>query len=155
MTEAGLGKFAAVRHHTIRHGRTVGARPVARPAGMARDPSLEVPGFHIDLKKGGGEMVHVKAGLLIALACALCAVPVVAAPKLQPGVKDAGATDAPSFEELDKNHDGKLVRSEMPKDVDALKQLRAHFREADLDGNGSLSKEEYQRYVSNIISAGV
>ncbi|MFK2903600.1 EF-hand domain-containing protein [Dyella ginsengisoli] len=129
-------------------GGSTGQHGPASPPGMCR-------AFHIDLKKGGREMVHVKAGLLVALVCALCAIPAVAAPKLQPGVKDAGATDAPSFEDLDKNHDGKLVRSEMPKDVDALKQLRAHFREADLDGNGWLSKEEYQRYVSNIISAGV
>ena len=101
-------------------------------------------------------MDHVKAGLLVALLCAVCAIQAVAAPTtVQPGVKAPGATDAPSFEELDKNHDGKLVRSEIPADVDAVKQLRAHFRDADLDGNGSLSQEEYQRYVSNIISAGV
>ena len=53
------------------------------------------------------------------------------------------------------NHDGKLVRSEIPKDVEALRQLGAHFREADLDGNGSLSKFECQRYVSNIVSGGL
>ena len=100
-------------------------------------------------------MVHVKAGLLVALLCATCAIPAAPAPTLKPGVKDPGTTDAPAFEDLDKNHDGKLVRSEIPKDVDAIKQLRAHFREADLDGNGSLSEEEYQRYVSNIISSGV
>ena len=100
-------------------------------------------------------MDHVKTGLLVMLLCAVCAIPAVAAPTVQPGVKNPGATGAPSFEELDKNHDGKLVRSEIPADVDAVKQLRAHFREADLDGNGSLSQEEYQRYVSNIISAGM
>jgi hypothetical protein len=100
-------------------------------------------------------MVHMKAGLLIALLCATCAIPAVAAPTVKPGVKNPGATDAPSFSDLDKNHDGKLLRSEIPKDVDAIKQLRAHFREADLDDNGSLSEEEYQRYVSNIILSGV
>ena len=100
-------------------------------------------------------MAHVRTGLFVALLCALCAIPALAAPKLQPGVRDAGATDTPWFEDLDKNHDGKLVHGEMPKGVQALKQLRAHFHEADLDGNGSLSKEECQRYVSNIISAGV
>lgn len=100
-------------------------------------------------------MDYVKTGLLAVLFCAVCAIPAMAAPTVQPGVKAPGETGAPSFEDLDKNQDGKLVRSEIPKDVDALKQLRAHFREADLDGNGFLSKDEYQRYVSNIISAGV
>lgn len=100
-------------------------------------------------------MDYVKTGLLAALLCAACVMPATAAPKVQPGVKDPGATDAPSFEDLDSNHDGKLVRSELPRDVDALKQMRAHFREADQDDNGSLSKHEYQRYVSSTISAGV
>lgn len=100
-------------------------------------------------------MNHAKAGLLVALWCAMCSVPLMAAPTVQPGVRNPGATDAPSFEDLDKNHDGKLVRSEIPRDEPSLKQLRAHFHEADLDGNGSLSKEKYQRYVSNIIAGGV
>jgi hypothetical protein len=100
-------------------------------------------------------MDHVKTGLLVALLFAVCAIPALGAPTVKPGVRNPGATDAPAFEDLDKNHDGKLVRSEIPTDVDAVKQLRAHFREADLDGNGSLSEEEYQRYVSNIISAGM
>ncbi len=100
-------------------------------------------------------MDHVKNGLLVALLCVACVTPAVAAPTVQPGVKSPGATDAPSFEDLDKNGDGKVVRSEVPKDIDALKQLRAHFREADLDGNGSLPQEEYQRYVSSVTAAGV
>lgn len=100
-------------------------------------------------------MIYAKSGLLVALWYAMWTIPAVAAPTVQPGVRNPGATNAPSFGDLDKNHDGKLVRSEIPKDEPALKQLRAHFHEADLDGNGSLSKEEYQRYVSNIISGGV
>lgn len=65
------------------------------------------------------------------------------------------ASKVPSFEDLDANHDGKLVRSEIPKDVEALKQLRAHFREADRDGNGSLSKEEYERYMTETTPSGL
>jgi len=54
---------------------------------------------------------------------------------------------APSFDELDKNHKGSLSRGDLPKDVDALKQLRAHFGEADQDHNGRLSPAEYNTYV--------
>lgn len=54
----------------------------------------------------------------------------------------------PAFGDLDKNHDGRLTRSEVPKDVETLKPLRAHFREADLDGNGSLSEQEYLKYTT-------
>src|ERR1700754_5090589 len=54
---------------------------------------------------------------------------------------------APSFDELDKDHKGSLGRSDIPKDVEALKQLRAHFGEADQDHNGRLSPAEYNTYV--------
>lgn len=67
----------------------------------------------------------------------------------------AGASGTPSFGEVDKDHDGKVVRSEIPKDVEALKQLRAHFREADQDGNGSLSADEYQRYITANTASGI
>ncbi|HEY4145583.1 EF-hand domain-containing protein [Pinirhizobacter sp.] len=56
--------------------------------------------------------------------------------------------EAPSFDDLDKNHKGSLGRSDIPKDVDALKQLRAHFGEADADHNGRLSPAEYNTYVA-------
>lgn len=102
-------------------------------------------------------MVRTNVVLVSVLFCMLgvCAAPAMAGPKIQPGVRNPGMTDALPFEDLDKNHDGKLMRSEIPRNVEALKQLRAHFNEADLDGNGSLSKYEYQRYVSNIVSSGV
>jgi hypothetical protein len=62
----------------------------------------------------------------------------------------SAATDssaAPSFDELDKDHKGSLGRSDIPKNVEALKQLRAHFGEADQDHNGRLSPAEYNTYV--------
>lgn len=68
-----------------------------------------------------------------------------------PAVAPPGApahTGAPPFEQLDTNHDGKLSRSEIPKNVDALKQLRAHFNEADINGNGTLDPGEYSSYTS-------
>lgn len=67
----------------------------------------------------------------------------------------AGDRAVPSFHDLDKNGDGKLTRSEIPHDVEALKQLRAHFREADLNQNGSLSSEEYVKYTTAYKPSGI
>jgi hypothetical protein len=53
----------------------------------------------------------------------------------------------PSFGDLDKEHHGYLTRSEIPKDVEGLKSLRAHFRESDSNGNGRLEPSEYAAYV--------
>jgi len=56
---------------------------------------------------------------------------------------DDGA--APSFDSL---NDGKPIRrGDVPKDVDALKELRAHFNEADRDHNGTVDKSEYDAYI--------
>jgi hypothetical protein len=55
--------------------------------------------------------------------------------------------DVPSFDSLDKAHRGYLKRSDIPKDVESLKQLRAHFAEADRDGNGRLTPDEYATYM--------
>jgi hypothetical protein len=54
---------------------------------------------------------------------------------------------APDFSDISK--DGKSIkRSDIPKDVDALKQLRAHFPEADLNHDGKVDKGEYDAYVN-------
>ncbi|GAB3023723.1 MULTISPECIES: hypothetical protein [Oleiagrimonas] len=50
----------------------------------------------------------------------------------------------PSFSQLDRNHDGRLMRSEVPHD---MHRLRRHFRQYDRDGNGSLSKHEYNAFA--------
>ncbi|HET8555531.1 MAG TPA: hypothetical protein VFL78_11960 [Rhodanobacteraceae bacterium] len=47
------------------------------------------------------------------------------------------------FNKLDRNHDGQLSRSEIPKD---MRYLRLHFIEADWNENGKLSPEEYVLY---------
>ncbi len=60
------------------------------------------------------------------------------------------STSAPSFGELDKANRGYLTRSDIPKDVESLKSLRAHFDEADTDKNGRLSKSEYAAYVATL-----
>lgn len=66
-----------------------------------------------------------------------------------------GSSDAPPFGELDTNHDGKLSRSEIPHNVEALKQLRAHFKEADRNGNGSLEPDEYAAYTASRTQGGL
>lgn len=54
---------------------------------------------------------------------------------------------APTFADLDKKGEGALHRSDIPKGVEALKQLRAHFDQYDTDHGGSLSPHEYEIYV--------
>jgi hypothetical protein len=55
---------------------------------------------------------------------------------------------APDFNTLDTQHRGYIVRGDIPKDVPALKQLRAHFSEADLNHDGHVSGSEYNAYVT-------
>jgi hypothetical protein len=55
--------------------------------------------------------------------------------------KQAKADAEPGFNNLDANHDGKLTRSEAGKD----KSLVANWKDADRDGNGSLTRAEYLR----------
>ncbi|MBB3227225.1 hypothetical protein FHW69_001826 [Luteibacter sp. Sphag1AF] len=87
-----------------------------------------------------------KYSLLIATAA--FAVAVVSAPAIAaPAPQDQASHDAPAFSDLDKDNKGYLSRKDLPKDVDALKPLRAHFGEADTDHNGKLSPAEYNAYV--------
>jgi len=53
---------------------------------------------------------------------------------------------APSFSDLAKDKKT-LSRSDLPKDVPALKELRAHFPEGDLNHDGKLDKSEYDAYI--------
>ncbi|MDR6936381.1 hypothetical protein [Luteibacter sp. 3190] len=60
---------------------------------------------------------------------------------------DAGKSGAPAFSEVSK--DGKYVkRSDLPKDNDAVKELRAHYNEADTNHDGKVDKGEYDAYVN-------
>ncbi|WP_426287242.1 hypothetical protein [Luteibacter sp. E-22] len=61
------------------------------------------------------------------------------------GGSDSGG--APAFSEISK--DGKSIkRSDVPKDNEALKQLRAHFPEADANHDGKVDKGEYDAYIN-------
>src|SRR5687767_8343401 len=53
--------------------------------------------------------------------------------------KQAKADAEPGFNNMDKNNDGKLTRSEAAKD----KSLVSKWKEADRDNDGSLSRAEY------------
>jgi hypothetical protein len=72
--------------------------------------------------------------------------------KLPTALPDAGAPQAdsaaPAFSDLDKKGKGYIQRSDIPKDNEALKQLRAHFNEADQDHNGRVDASEYNAYVN-------
>lgn len=65
--------------------------------------------------------------------------------------QDTAAADqgsgAPAFSDIAKDK-STIARKDLPKDVDALKPLRAHFTEADLNHDGKLDKSEYDTYVN-------
>ncbi|WP_189439823.1 EF-hand domain-containing protein [Rhodanobacter panaciterrae] len=51
------------------------------------------------------------------------------------------------FPNIDKNHDGFISRSELPKD---LHDLRAHFDQYDLNKDHRLSSAEYSTYLKTL-----
>ena len=53
-------------------------------------------------------------------------------------------SDDPGFNNLDRNHDGKLSRSEAARNP----YLAKRFKEADRNGDGSLSRYEYLRTMT-------
>lgn len=63
--------------------------------------------------------------------------------------QDIANAGLPIFGALDWNNEGQLRRSDIPKDMDALQPLRAHFRDWDKDHNGHLSSTEYTAYVQS------
>jgi hypothetical protein len=97
-------------------------------------------------------MKHVRVFVSLAAATVLAGAGQVFAWQAQPPTPEALAhaeeSDAPSFSSLDTKGRGFLMRGDIPKDVPALKQLRAHFGEADLNHDGRLSGAEYTTYTS-------
>jgi hypothetical protein len=61
-------------------------------------------------------------------------------------VKLSVLSQAYAFDDLDKNHDGRLRRSEIPHE---MKQLRTYFDRFDVDHNLALSPNEYGGYLSS------
>ncbi|TCV97115.1 EF hand domain-containing protein [Luteibacter rhizovicinus] len=82
----------------------------------------------------------------LTLAAALCAN--VAMAQNAPAPTGSSDSGAPSFSELDKDNKGYIVRKDVPKDVSALKELRAHFNEADADHDGKVTSAEYNAYIN-------
>jgi hypothetical protein len=85
-------------------------------------------------------------------AASVCAQQTPAAPTTTassiPGTAGAEPSGLPSFDDLDKAHHGYLNRSDLPKDVEGLKPLRAHFMDYDKNQNGRLDPDEYAAYAS-------
>jgi hypothetical protein len=66
-----------------------------------------------------------------------------------PAAASVQSSSLPGFDELDKAHQGYLNRRDIPKDVEGLSSLRAHFIEYDKDQNGRLSPDEYAAYAAS------
>ncbi|SEM22434.1 hypothetical protein SAMN02800694_0246 [Luteibacter sp. UNCMF331Sha3.1] len=63
------------------------------------------------------------------------------------GSPQDSSSGAPAFSDVSK--DGKYVkRGDLPKDNDAVKELRAHFPEADTNHDGKVDKGEYEAYLN-------
>jgi hypothetical protein len=87
----------------------------------------------------------------LASGAALAQMPTPAPPQPQqssmPGSAPAAPEGAPAYADLDKSGKG-LTRGDLPKDNPALKEMRAHFGEADKDHNGRIDAAEYNAYVN-------
>ncbi|MEP6899687.1 MAG: EF-hand domain-containing protein [Rhodanobacter sp.] len=82
------------------------------------------------------------AGFFIALALAGLATSVFAAGQ--------AASDSPlAFVNADKNHDGSISRSEVPKE---LNDLRAHFDQYDENHDHRLSQQEYGGFLTAMVA---
>jgi hypothetical protein len=61
--------------------------------------------------------------------------------------QDQAGSGAPAFSDVSK--DGKYVkRGDLPKDNEAVKELRTHFTEADTNHDGKVDESEYKTYVN-------
>lgn len=69
-------------------------------------------------------------------------------PAAMPNASNADTGSTPSFSDLDTKGKGYIQRGDIPKDNDALKEMRAHFNEADKDHNGRIDAAEYNAYTN-------
>ena len=73
--------------------------------------------------------------------------PTTPAPSM-PSAVSAQQSGLPSFGDLDKAHHGYLSRADLPKEVEGLKPLRAHFMDYDKNQNGRLDPDEYAAFAA-------
>ncbi|KRE88332.1 hypothetical protein ASG87_06860 [Frateuria sp. Soil773] len=66
---------------------------------------------------------------------------------MTPATPTTNQVQVPGFGDLDKAHRGYLDRSDIPKDVESLRDLRMHFNDADLNHDGLLTPDEYGAYT--------
>lgn len=90
--------------------------------------------------------IALAAGVLLTLSLGMAAnVDAQTAPAASATSSDSSPA-LPSFDSLDKRHRGQLSRGDIPKDVEGLRDLRAHFIQYDKDNNGHINALEYSRY---------
>ncbi|UPG88811.1 EF-hand domain-containing protein [Luteibacter aegosomaticola] len=70
------------------------------------------------------------------------------AARAQPVNAEVRGSDAPAFADIVKKHPGYLERSDVPRDDKTLAILRAHFKEADANGDGHVDEQEYKAYMA-------
>lgn len=86
---------------------------------------------------------------IFAIALAVAGLPLVSSAQDANG---ANSTNSPlAFANADRNHDGMMGRSEVPKE---LHDLRAHFDQFDSDHDHRLSEQEYGVYLTSLSQGG-
>lgn len=88
-------------------------------------------------------------GPLMIAVFAACAAAALADPPVA-GQLDHGATQAPKFEDWDRNKDGYIAKDEVPAGDD----LNAKFALFDANADGKLSRDEFAKYVASREGAG-
>lgn len=89
-------------------------------------------------------MPYSRSIVSVALAALMFASGVQARPQDAAAGQESGG--APSFSDI-ANGKKLLRRGDIPKDNEALKELRAHLSDYDADHNGGIDEKEYSAYI--------